>query len=136
MTGYCSTGSLRSVTKPKTIVTIAITFANTGRSMKKREITSGVSRAALGIGGRRRGRLAVRRLDLASGSRALEPVHDDPVALPHPLVHHPHRTFDDRAQVDAPVLDHVLVVHDEQILAALVGRHGGLGNEQRRAMLH
>jgi hypothetical protein len=39
--GYCSTGSLRNVTTPKRIVTIAMTFAKIGWSTKKREITTG-----------------------------------------------------------------------------------------------
>src|SRR2546421_8957218 len=36
--GYCSTGSERSVTRPKITVTMAMTLAKIGRSMKKRGI--------------------------------------------------------------------------------------------------
>ena len=38
MSGYCSTGRPRALTRPKMTVTIAMTLAKIGRSMKKREI--------------------------------------------------------------------------------------------------
>ena len=37
ISGYCSIGSPNSATAPKIIVTIAMTLAKIGRSMKKRE---------------------------------------------------------------------------------------------------
>src|SRR5215472_736550 len=136
MTGYCSTGSFRSVTNPNTIVTMAITFAKIGRSMKNREITSGGSRAAFGGGGRFGWRLGARGLHLASRTCALKAVHDNPVTWPHPFADHAHLALDHWAHLHTPVLDGVLVVHDQQIAAALIGRDRDLGNEQRRAVAH
>src|ERR1051325_11505858 len=91
--GYCSTGSDRSETMPKIIVTIAMTFAKTGRSMKKRGII-GRSRPLRGRGGRRGLHRLRRRVDVddlplhhRAGSRALQPVDHHGFARREAVLH-------------------------------------------------
>ena len=42
MAGYCSTGSRQTEIAPSKIVTIAMTFAKIGRSIKNREIIAAI----------------------------------------------------------------------------------------------
>src|SRR6201995_2704176 len=53
MVGYCSTGRLKAAMAPASMITMAMTQAKTGRSMKKREIPMAY-RLLLGRGGRYR----------------------------------------------------------------------------------
>src|SRR5581483_12071865 len=50
MSGYCSTGRVRIPAIPASMITIAITQANTGRSMKMRLIMGGAPSPALPLG--------------------------------------------------------------------------------------
>src|SRR5262245_38614681 len=136
MAGYCSTGSRCSATIPKMIVTIAMTFAKTGRSMKKREITPRASSLRRAVGGPRRirGRIVAVaravRLHLGSRPRALDPVHDDPVRRRDTFLDHAEAAVGALAHLHVAVLDLVLVVDDEDVLPALVRGDRGFGNEQ------
>src|SRR5512142_1619674 len=91
--GYWETGSWKIASAPASMMTIAMTHAKMGRSMKKRAMgmSSALSRSAARAGGgagggpggpgRRGGRRRERdRADLGAGLRPLQPFHDDPVA--------------------------------------------------------
>ena len=70
--GYCAIGRVRSGMPPASMMTIAITQAKTGRSMKKRAISMPVTvaeRSAAGCGMHRH-----------VGLRFLQALHDQPVA--------------------------------------------------------
>ncbi len=67
MGGYCATGSWKSATPPSSIVTNAMTFARTGRSMKNLASTGGCSEAFPSPGAKGRGEGAPTALAQAVG---------------------------------------------------------------------
>ena len=72
------------------------------------------------------------RIDLLAGDRAQEAGDDDAVVRLDALLDHPQRAFE-RADLDVALLDHVVLVDDEQIAPALVGAERGVGHQQRVA---
>src|SRR5262249_2237950 len=80
ISGYCATGSRRKATPPRIMITIEMTEAKIGRSMKKCAIF--ISRsllvARLRAGGRRRSALLL-RVDRHARPDPGEPVHHDRV---------------------------------------------------------
>src|SRR5688572_11612017 len=88
MPGYCMTGRLIMASAPVSIMMMAITHANTGRSIKKRD--SMATPSALGDVGpgsafRYRGRLGFRhrsldRAHFRADAGFLQPVHDHAIS--------------------------------------------------------
>src|SRR2546423_7616034 len=76
MFGYCSIGSAVIDSAPASMMTIAITHANTGLSMKKRDIDTSASRLPLFDWKRRRN-----GPDRNAWPEILHAFHDQPVAL-------------------------------------------------------
>src|SRR5918995_6363426 len=91
MSGYCATGSVALATKPAITMTIAMTPASTGRSMKNFENMSVARRGGLslrlrGLGLRddRDARIQLHQVVEDDGVASVQAFADDPV-LPHPV---------------------------------------------------
>src|SRR5215471_5464379 len=133
MPGYCMTGSRTAAIPPVSISTIASTHANTGRSMKKCEITD---RSALRDAA---GRFALRLgffpadldgLHVIARPHLLQPVEDHALAgvkagADQPIVADHASSGDASLRHDVAVADHE---HDG--IAALVARDAALRNEE------
>src|SRR5262249_46799424 len=105
--------------RPASVMTMAITKASRGRSMKILEsISSLVFRHD-----------ACR--DGLTGTHLLDPLHDDQLALLETAGYHNVPTLL-AACGNAAHLDLSRLVHHEHIAARLIEQNGGLGNEQRR----
>src|ERR1051326_6134067 len=84
MLGYCSIGNVVIESAPAIIMTIAITHAKTGRSMKKREIDTSASCRPLLCGKCRRD-----RPDRNARAEVLRALHNQPVAVLQAGCHQP-----------------------------------------------
>src|SRR5437868_6293712 len=84
MFGYCSIGSVEIERPPASMITIAITHAKTGRSMKNCEIATSAFRLELCLRHRRR-----RRPDRNSGAQIQCALHNQPVAVLEACRHQP-----------------------------------------------
>src|SRR4051812_44941265 len=129
ISGYCATGKREYATPPRMMITIAITEAKIGRSMKKCEIF--MARSVLGLR-RSSGRLRalLLRRDLGVGPDAREAVHDDLVVGRKPVL--------DDAQIpgklakrDVFLLRHVVVADDHHVFAHLLARDRHIRHQQR-----
>src|SRR5262245_42100385 len=131
ISGYCATGSVGNATEPAMRIRIAITHATIGRRMKKRLNTAHLprrrrlgaehrlppvrllrSRARLRwwrAGLRTFLELLQRRLRRDPGARALQAVDDNAIGGGEALEDDAHGPVE-RADLDAPHLDDVLVV--------------------------
>src|SRR5438034_5241712 len=124
MSGNCATGSRVIAMRPASVMTIEMTKASRGRSMKTSEIT------ALGpLAGRQH-----RDRDGLSDARLLDPIDDDLLALLQPV------GDDDIAPVlrpgrDPPHLDLVVGVYDQHERAGLIELQGGLRDDQARLLV-
>src|SRR5437660_8960444 len=81
--GYWATGSRPAASPPSRTMTIEMTHARTGRSMKKRASTAGLLSGLLGLRGvhdGRRGHVHEPRLDGGARPDLLKAVDDDPLA--------------------------------------------------------
>src|SRR5258708_4920034 len=115
MLGYCAIGRVKAATPPISTMTIASTLASTGRSMKNLEIMAGLG--SLRRRSRDGGELG---RDLASRDRpAIGRDHDAVVGL-ESGVDHPQAADQQGAQRDSLLLDHVVLVDDQQVAAGLV----------------
>src|SRR5437868_3333609 len=100
-----------------TTIRMASTFASTGRSMKNFEIMAGPSaRGALCL--RIGGGLNL-RIDLLARDCAQETNHDHSIVGRETALNDAHR-IDERADFDLALLDHVILVGDQNVAAALV----------------
>src|SRR5437667_12469327 len=124
--GYCAIGSFCSATRPMITMTIERTVAKIGRSTKKRANISSSLRGRLG--GRPRAHADFLRRHGPARSRALDPVHDHPFAGCEAVGHGAESVLE-RAELHGSVLDHVLVVHDQDVLPVLVGADGAVGHQ-------
>src|SRR5580692_11582183 len=93
MAGYCAMGSVVMASAPISMMTMASTQANTGRSMKKLTM-AGLLCGVLGGRGSRLRRFLVRRPVLlghhfGAGLRRLDPLDDDAVSRLEPRSHQP-----------------------------------------------
>ena len=125
MSGNCATGIWQIAIRPASVMTIETTKASRGRSMKMPEIM------AQPPPGRRS--VAVCLHDLA-GPHLLDAVDDHLLAFLHARGH------DDvgaalRAGLHAPLLDLVLVVDDQHVVAGLVDLQRRLRHHQPRRLL-
>src|SRR5215469_10857781 len=117
-------------------VTMEMTAAKIGRSMKKREMfidsMGGVERSGRRArGGLRRSRDGLLLgLDDDVGPRPLDALHDDAVVGRETLAYDPQAVVH-RTTGDLPVADLVVAVHHPDELLGLVALHGIVGNEQR-----
>src|SRR5262249_56899343 len=109
-------------------VTMEMTAAKIGRSMKKREMF--IDSLVDSLGSERSGRRArggLRRsrdglllgFDDDVGPRPLDALHDDPVAGREPLAHHPQAVVQ-RAAGDVPVAHRVVAVDHPDELPGLI----------------
>src|SRR4029453_18553130 len=121
MSGNCATGRAVMASRPAMVMTVETTTASRGRRMNSDEI---VMALLLGLGGccRRHGRR--HRHAVADALLALD---DALLASLKPLGHDQLAVAHDAA-LDAPQLNHVLVVDDEEIGTGLVERHRLLGH--------
>src|SRR5436190_12199125 len=106
-----------------TTIRIASTLARTGRSMKNFEIMAGPSAS---LGGLRRLGL---RIDLVARDGAQEPADDHAVVRRDALLDHT-QGLDHRADLDLALLDHVLLVDDQHVAAALVAAEGDVRHQE------
>src|SRR5262249_58092881 len=120
-------------------VTMEMTAAKIGRSMKKREMFIDSLVDSLGVEwSGRRARSGLRRsrdglllgLDDDVGPRPLDALHDDAVVGRETLAYDPQAVVH-RTAGDLPVADLVVAVHHPDELLGLVALHGIVGNEQR-----
>src|SRR5262245_42430502 len=122
MSGYCATGSETRQTRPRRTVTIAMTLARIGRSMKNLDIANRSPRSPCrrrGVGRRRRVAVGGMGADLAPRDGLQDPLDDHPVVRLQPLIHD-EGIAHLLAGLDRSPLDHVLVVDHQDVLALLV----------------
>src|SRR5204862_4596553 len=129
--GYCAMGRLWSDTSPMITMTIERTVAKIGRSTKKRANISLLLRLRRRLRG---GRCPWTHADLLRrhghpGAHALDAVHDHPLAGRQPFGDGPQPALD-RAELHLTILDDVLVVHDQHVLAVLVGADGAVAHQE------
>src|SRR4051812_49370150 len=144
ISGYWAIGRENTAARPARAMTIEMTQAKTGRSMKKRANTGCLlSGFRLGAGGNRglrvvrsRGGAAAGprgyrhvhqfRFDDGPGSHPLQAVDDDPLAGLQPVLDGAQPVVD-RPQFHGAVDDLVLVTHQVDDLLPLVGLDGSVG---------
>src|SRR3954471_7568071 len=129
--GYWAIGSCVSATPPTIRNKIDRTVAKIGRSMKKCEITAGYLDGSLaeiglrGLGPRRRlCRSGLHRVDRVVDPRHLKTLNDDPIvglesSALSPWKDHAHPVVLKPAGIHIPSLDHVLVIHHQDVLPIL-----------------
>src|SRR5271154_3786877 len=131
--GYWALGNCRSETRPISTITMARTFASTGRSMKKREIMAVRPEGSFGRrvrwGRRRRGPL---RIDLGSGESALNPLGHHPVLGIEPGFDDPELAIPVAGFHDSPLND--VVRADYQDIAPLLARPDRVVRRQHRVV--
>src|SRR5579884_3544959 len=122
MSGYCSIGRLRMLKAPASMMTMAMTQAKTGRSMKMREIMPrSAPRAGVGarlVLGDRLRRARRHRPHLLAGLDAVEALGDHPLARLEPGGHQPARA-DGARRRDRPRHGAVLGVQHQDARIAL-----------------
>src|SRR5882724_11714588 len=134
MLGYCDTGKVASATEPISTITMASTLASTGRSMKNLEIMTPYRPALVGrsLEGRRLGR------DLAPRHGATARRQHDAIVGRQTTGDHPEIANQQLACLDALLVDDVVLVDHQDVLARLVFGHGpvGYGQDVRCAQPH
>src|SRR4029077_203760 len=101
--------------------TMASTLASTGRSMKNLEIMPcALPRSGLNAGRRRRGDLGVLGGDLAPRNGALG-IADHHAVLGSETAGDLAQIAEELAYLDHPLLDRIVLVHQQQIAAELAG---------------
>src|SRR4030095_9248783 len=133
MLGYWATGRVTSATAPRITMTIASTLARTGRLMKNSEIIA-ADRGLFGrrdVGGRRwrRNGLLLGH-DLAAGHRLAVGGQHDAVVGRQALGDHPQSADKELTGLDALLLDTIVFVDDESVLAGLVFGDDPVGDQQ------
>src|SRR5215471_5670516 len=135
MLGYWATGRVASATAPRITITIARTLASTGRLMKNAEIIAAdrrlLGRRDVGSGRRRRDGLLLGH-HLAAGHRLAVGRQHDAVLGGETLRHHPQPADQELPDLDVLLLDDVVLVDDQYVLAGLVLRGHAIGNQEHR----
>src|SRR5579883_3455598 len=135
MSGYWAIGRLNRATPPISTMTMASTLASTGRSMKNLEIMA--AGRVLFLGGRGSGRVGWRGdrhqlgHDLVAGDGLPVGADDDLVVGRQALLDHAQIADQQLARNDAPLLDDIVLVDDQQVAAGLVLGNGAIGDDQR-----
>src|SRR3954463_7877994 len=131
--GYWAIASGPAAMPPSRTMTIEMTHARTGRSMKKRASTAGLPSGRPGPRGvRHRGRdghVHEVRLDRGARPHLLQAVDDHPLARLQAVGDLPHAVVE-RPQPDGAVDHRILRVDDVEDLLALVGVEGALADQE------
>src|ERR1700730_17221230 len=111
MLGYCATGNWNISIAPASISTSPNTHANTGRSMKNRDMTLATAEGSGFVGVAGRGFAGRGRPHLGTGSDVLQPVNDHPLARL-------------QAAGDDPLVAHRLIgLNDAQLRLVAIADH-------------
>src|SRR5215217_9509109 len=133
MLGYWATGRVTRATVPRITMTIASTLARTGRLMKNSEII-GAARRLLGRrdvgGGRRRRDGLLLGHDLAAGHRLAVGGQHDAVVGGEAFGDHAQAADQELPGLDALLLDDVVLVDDQRVLALLILGDDPIGDQQ------
>src|SRR6266404_3963488 len=116
ISGYCAMGSVESAITPRSVITMLITPAKIGRSMKKcgkfmARLTSVDERDSLRCGW---GRLLRNWLDAHPWLHQLQTRGDNFLAVLKPALYNPF-AFENRPGLKSAALDRVTWFHDERV---------------------
>src|SRR5258708_30195008 len=119
ISGYSLIGRFGIASKPDTVINIASTVANMGRSMKNEEMFIGLSGGGAGTHGH-----SLRRHGDA-GMHSLRAVHDDHVAAFQSFAHDA-QAVDDAPEFDLAIFNLIIGPEQQHIFLTLVGIDGAV----------
>src|SRR5450432_361453 len=129
ISGYSLIGRFGMASRPATVINIASTVANIGRSMKNEEMfivrLLRPGRRAVGT------HVHALRRHRHYGVHALRAVHDDDITALETLAHHS-EAVDDAPQFDLAIFDLVVRPEQQHVFLTLVGVDGAIIDQNRR----
>src|SRR5271169_886164 len=132
ISGYSLIGSCGIASSPPTVISIARTVANIGRSMKNEEIFIAYAASRSGMRAVRAHGHALRRHG-NPGMHSLRAVHDDHITG-FQSVAHDAQAVDHTAQSDLAIFDFVVRAEQQHIFLILVGVHGAIFDQDCRIL--